>query len=56
MNDELPEFTMSPMREATDALNELFLNLQESGFTERQAVYMLGVYLGNRNDSDDEED
>lgn len=45
---------MTPLAEAATQINELFKSLTASGFTEQQALYMLGVFMASGQRSSDE--
>lgn len=39
---------LTPMVEASAGVHELFTSLVEGGFTEQQALYIIGVCLGQQ--------
>ena len=43
---------MTPLKEAATQLNELFHALTESGFTEKQALHIIGVMLATGTQGD----
>lgn len=44
--DELPQFDLAAMCSATNHFHDLFLSYVASGFTEAQALYLLGCLIG----------
>ena len=53
--DELPAEPMSPIVEATAQMHELYLRLQNGGFTAGEALVILGVMLANNRGNEREE-
>lgn len=54
-NAQNPFQGLSILEQATAQMNELFNSLMDSGFTERQALYLVGrTMVASMHDDDDE--
>jgi hypothetical protein len=45
--EQMPPDPMAAMAGGAIAIHEMFLGLLEGGFTEPQALYLMGVWLAN---------